>query len=210
MTARDTVQETIFGLQAGANDYLKKPFNFDELVERIRVQLRPKNAESEILSLGKITLDTSNHQAYNEEEEILLTQKEFALLEYLMRIKGRVCKRSSIMRNVWDIQFEYNTGVLDVYINTHNLDNALSYQAEKHTKEIFIQGDSILFVNKAEWQEREHKELDIHPVNGSFLVPTELAVSIISTSHILLDLNLFEKNISALKKGNHKRNGRQW
>src|SRR5690606_12585244 len=118
LTAKDNVQETIIGLQAGANDYLKKPFNFDELVERIRVQLRSKIGEPKTLTLGKLTLNTSTHQTFNDQEEIILTQKEFALLEYLMRNKGKVCKRTKIMKNVWDIHFEYNTGVLDVYINS--------------------------------------------------------------------------------------------
>jgi two-component system copper resistance phosphate regulon response regulator CusR len=129
LTAKDTVQETIVGLQAGANDYLKKPFNFDELVERIRVQLRAKIGEHENLTLGKLTLNTSTHQTFNGQEEIILTQKEFALLEYLMRNKGKVCKRTKIMKNVWDIHFEYNTGVLDVYINS--LRKKLNLQREE-------------------------------------------------------------------------------
>ena len=117
LTAKDTLDETIFGLQAGANDYIKKPFHFEELLERIKVQLRPKSGEHSVFKLGNITLNTATHQVFKFEEEISLTQKEFALLEYLIRNKGVVCRRSRIIESVWDIHFEYNTGVIDVYIN---------------------------------------------------------------------------------------------
>jgi DNA-binding response OmpR family regulator len=117
LTAKDTLDETVFGLQAGANDYIKKPFHFEELLERIKVQLRPKSGEHSIFKLGNITLNTATHQVHKDEEEIRLTQKEFALLEYLIRNKGKVCRRSRIIESVWDIHFEYNTGVIDVYIN---------------------------------------------------------------------------------------------
>ncbi|MDD3721830.1 MAG: response regulator transcription factor [Lutibacter sp.] len=117
LTAKDTVDETIFGLQSGANDYIKKPFHFEELLERIKVQLRPKSGEHSIFNLGNITLNTGNHQVLKNGEEINLTQKEFALLEYLIRNKGKVCRRTRIIESVWDIHFEYNTGVIDVYIN---------------------------------------------------------------------------------------------
>lgn len=117
LTAKDTVDETIFGLQSGANDYIKKPFNFEELLERIKVQLRPKSGEHSLFVLGDITLNTATHQVFKAKEEISLTQKEFALLEFLMRNKGTVCRRTRIIESVWDIHFEYNTGVIDVYIN---------------------------------------------------------------------------------------------
>lgn len=117
LTAKDTVDETIFGLQAGANDYIKKPFHFEELLERIKVQLRPKSGEHSVFKLGDISLNTATHQVFKSEEEISLTLKEFALLEYLIRNKGIVCRRTRIIESVWDIHFEYNTGVIDVYIN---------------------------------------------------------------------------------------------
>lgn len=117
LTAKDTLDETLYGLKAGANDYIKKPFHFEELLERIKVQLRPKLDRNTHLTLGNITLNRSSHQVYKNQVEIALTQKEFALLEYLMQHKGTVCQRSQIIEEVWDIHFEYNTGVIDVYIN---------------------------------------------------------------------------------------------
>lgn len=117
LTAKDTLDETVFGLQAGANDYIKKPFHFEELLERIKVQLRPKSGEHSIFKIGDITLNTTTYQVLKGAEEISLTQKEFALLEYLLRNKGRVCRRSRIIESVWDIHFDYNTGVIDVFIN---------------------------------------------------------------------------------------------
>ena len=118
LTAKDTLDETVFGLQSGANDYIKKPFHFEELLERIRVQLRSKVGEHEKFTLGPIVLYTDRHQVFKNEEEIQLTQKEFALLEYLMRNKNKVCRRTRIIESVWDIHFDYNTGVIDVFINS--------------------------------------------------------------------------------------------
>ena len=117
LTARDTVQDTVFALQIGANDYIKKPFSFDELLARIRVQLRPKNEETTKLLHNNLLMDLNKHQVFRNDEEIALTHKEFSLLEFLMRNKGKVCSRTSIIEHVWDIHFDYDTSVIDVYIN---------------------------------------------------------------------------------------------
>lgn len=117
LTAKDTPEEAIFGLQSGGNDYIRKPFNFEELLERIRVQLRPRINDQRELTLGPITLNRDTFEVRKHGEPVSLTQKEFALLEFLMRNKGRVCRRSSIIAQVWDIHFEYNTGIIDVNIN---------------------------------------------------------------------------------------------
>lgn len=117
LTSKDTVEDVIFGLQAGANDYIKKPFHFEELLERIRVQLRTKEGEQNKFRLGNIELDTTKYKVLQQGSEVHLTQKEFALLEYLLRNKGRVCRRTRIIESVWDMHFDYNTGVIDVFIN---------------------------------------------------------------------------------------------
>ena len=117
LTARDTVQDTVFALEMGANDYIKKPFSFEELVARIRVQLRGKNEGGNQLRHRNLLMDLSRHQVFQEEQEITLTQKEFALLEFLLRNTGKVCTRTSIIEHVWDIHFDYDTSVIDVYIN---------------------------------------------------------------------------------------------
>ena len=99
LTAKDTVEETIEGLKAGANDYMKKPFSFDELLERIKVQLLHR------------------HQVTVNNASVALTQKEFDLLCYLIKNKGTVCTRTQIIQDVWNIHFDYDTGVIDVFMN---------------------------------------------------------------------------------------------
>ena len=116
LTAKDTVQETIEGLKAGANDYIKKPFSFDELVERIKIHFRNQN-EDEVLTLGTIKIDIPQHRVLVNEIEVALTQREFELLTYLVKNKGKVCTRTQIIEDVWDIHFEYDTGVIDVFMN---------------------------------------------------------------------------------------------
>lgn len=118
LTAKDTLDETIFGLQSGANDYIKKPFHFEELLMRIRVQLREKVSTEEKLTLGLVEIFPDKHLVLKDGEEVPLTQKEFALLEYLVRNKNKVCRRTRIIESVWDIHFDYNTGVIDVFINS--------------------------------------------------------------------------------------------
>lgn len=118
LTAKDTLDETVFGLQSGANDYIKKPFHFEELLVRIRVQLRGKESVEEKLTLGPIEIFPEQHLVLRDKVEVQLTQKEFALLEYLVRNKNKVCRRTRIIESVWDIHFEYNTGVIDVFINS--------------------------------------------------------------------------------------------
>ncbi|MDI5895884.1 response regulator transcription factor [Flavobacterium algoritolerans] len=116
LTAKDTVQETIEGLKAGANDYIKKPFSFDELLERIKIHFRNQN-EDEILTLGTIQIDITKHSVFVSDTEVNLTQREFDLLTYLVKNKGKVCTRTQIIEDVWDIHFEYDTGVIDVFMN---------------------------------------------------------------------------------------------
>lgn len=130
LTAKDTVQETIEGLKSGANDYIKKPFSFEELLERIKIHFRNKKADH-LSVLGNIVLNRSTYQTKVDDVEVTLTQREFELLEYLIKNKGQVCTRDQIIENVWNIHFEYDTGVIDVFINAIrkklNLDKESGY-----------------------------------------------------------------------------------
>jgi len=133
LTAKDTVDDTVFGLEAGANDYLKKPFAFEELLARIKVLLRNKTGEQNIFESGTILLDTEAHLVTKNGHAVDLTQKEFALLEYLLRNKGKVCRRSRIIEKIWDIHFDKDTSVIDVFIN------ALRKKLDTKGGESFIQ-----------------------------------------------------------------------
>ena len=117
LTAKDTVDDAVFGLEAGANDYIRKPFAFEELLARIRVLLRSKEGDQHVFSYGDIEMDIEAYRVAKGGEPVELTQKEFALLEYLLRNKGKVCRRTRIIEKVWDINFEHDTSVIDVYIN---------------------------------------------------------------------------------------------
>lgn len=116
LTAKDTVQETIEGLKAGANDYIKKPFSFEELLERIKIHFRNQTGP-EILKLGAIKIDLAQYLVSVNGIEVNLTQREFELLRYLVQNKGKVCTRTQIIEDVWNIHFEYDTGVIDVFMN---------------------------------------------------------------------------------------------
>ncbi len=119
VTARDSVQDKIRGLDQGADDYLTKPFSFDELLARIRaLSRRPRELqEKSELRSGDLSLNLLTRRVLIGKNEAALSQKEFALLEYLMKRKGAVVSRTQIAEHVWDIHFDPMSNTIDVYIN---------------------------------------------------------------------------------------------
>ena len=118
LTAKDSVEDIVSGLDGGSDDYLTKPFSFDELVARVRALLRRKAKEkTDLLTVGDLSLSTSTHRVKRGGREIELTAKEYALLEYFMRNPNRVLTRVLITEHVWDYHFDPSTNVIDVYVN---------------------------------------------------------------------------------------------
>ena len=117
LTARDAVQDRVAGLDAGADDYLPKPFSFAELLARLRsLARRGKPERPAVLEAGGLRLDPSTRQVWRGESEIELSAKEFALLETFMRRPGQVLSRYQLLEHAWDIAYENKSNVVDVYV----------------------------------------------------------------------------------------------
>ncbi|PQV62440.1 DNA-binding response regulator, OmpR family, contains REC and winged-helix (wHTH) domain [Abditibacterium utsteinense] len=116
ITARDTLEDKIEGLDAGADDYVCKPFRVAEILARMRALLRRRESSSPLLHVGDLTLDPATRKAQRGPKEIPLSATEYSLLEYLMRNAGKTLQRSLILDHVWQYDFAGNDNVLDVYI----------------------------------------------------------------------------------------------
>ncbi len=117
LSARGEVNERVEGLNAGADDYLPKPFELAELIARVRALVRRGvENKSTVLRVGDLTLDTLSRCARRGEVDITLTIREYRLLEFLMRSAGRLCGRMMILEKVWDYDFDPGTNLVDVYI----------------------------------------------------------------------------------------------
>jgi len=118
LTAKDSLEDKITGLSEGADDYLTKPFSFEELLARIRALLRrSQDYKTGVLKTGDLTLDPLRRVVSRDGKIITLTGKEYALLEYLLRNKGRTVSQTMIIEHVWDRNYEGSSNVVNVYIN---------------------------------------------------------------------------------------------
>ena len=120
LTARDQIEDRVKGLDLGADDYLVKPFAFEELLARIRVVLRKNSISGEdsenVLKIANLTLDCNKHEVFRDDVSIKLSAKEFSILEYMMRNKGRVVSKEKIEEHVWDFDYEGGSNIVEVYI----------------------------------------------------------------------------------------------
>lgn len=130
LTARDTIQDKITGLDVGASDYIVKPFSFDELMARLRSVVRTAQGNgSDVYKLDDLSVDVQGHIVKRGKRIITLTGKEYGLLEYLIMNKNRILSREKILDHVWGYDYEGGTNIVDVYINY--LRNKLDTEKEK-------------------------------------------------------------------------------
>jgi DNA-binding response OmpR family regulator len=117
LTARDGIDDTVGSLSEGADDYVTKPFRFEELLARVRLRLRDEQSpETTVLSVGAVSLDLRSRRATHETRMIDLTAREFALLESFMRHPGQVLSREQLLSHVWGYDFDPGSNVVDVYV----------------------------------------------------------------------------------------------
>ncbi|MFD7409503.1 response regulator transcription factor [Streptomyces sp. NPDC059866] len=116
LTARDTVADTVYGLEGGADDYMTKPFSFEELLARVRLRLRLRETDNSVLRRAGIALETRTRQAYVDGRILQLSARETALLEHLMRNAGSVLSREDLLSDVWGYEASEGSNVVDVYI----------------------------------------------------------------------------------------------
>ena len=117
LTARDGVSDKVMGLDLGADDYLTKPFAFDEFLARVRALLRRRStSRAPVLRLADLTLDPATREVTRGQRKIALTAREYALLEYFMRSVGRVLTRPMIAEHVWGLDFDPESNIIDVYV----------------------------------------------------------------------------------------------
>ena len=117
LTARDSVPDTVAGLESGADDYIAKPFDFDELLARVRARLRAERApEPTVLTAGDLALDLHTRRAHVAGTDVELTAREFALAEVLFRHPGQVLSREQLLNLVWGYDFDPGTNVVEVYV----------------------------------------------------------------------------------------------
>jgi len=118
LTAKGSIQDKVTGLDSGADDYLSKPFSFDELLARIRALLRRYSSEkSNILKANDLVMDINSRKVFRKDKEIQLTSKEFSILEYLLKNKNRIVTRAKLIEHVYEYNFDPETNLIDVYIN---------------------------------------------------------------------------------------------
>ena len=117
LTAKSATKDKVNGLDYGADDYITKPFSFEELIARVRAMLRRKLDEKEtVLKCRDLTLDLISREVYRNNKLIQLTTKEFSILEYFLRNKGRILTKSQIAEHVWNYEFDYHSNIIEVYI----------------------------------------------------------------------------------------------